>query len=343
MNHLIQAGDRIEIVISTKGDDAKAKLEEVVDLSTSIGFIVNDMEIICPRYATVNGKLETGSYELNDGDNIDLLNYYTLTQLMQFMDIETPHEVFVNGARANADTKIYENFNVAWIDHEEIYRAERFVEEEETEEEETEEEDIEEEKTEEEKAEEAKAEEEKTEEKIEERDTEENDGKNDEESSEATEKKEDNTDGSNGDEEIRMQGVAGFGIDVAVDANESPEEDKKSEKRSTPKKQRKTKKKSDADTDKNYKQEELSFDDKAVAAEEVVVNKDPHDIHVLVNGKPLTLTGKAEYVFIDIFDKYDFDLKNVGGTRLVQTLDGQNTSYFSSIYEGSVIEIYWEK
>ncbi len=130
MNHLIQSGDNIGIKVSTKGEDAKALLENIVDLSDSIKFNVNDKIVECPRYASVNGKLELGSYEINDGDNIDILGYYTLTQLMQFMDIETPHEVFVNGARANADTRIYENFNVAWIDREDIYIAEKFVTEE---------------------------------------------------------------------------------------------------------------------------------------------------------------------------------------------------------------------
>jgi hypothetical protein len=74
--------------------------------------------------------LQSEFYEIQEVDRVEVLNYYTLSQLMQFMDIETPHEVFVNGARASADTKIYENFKVAWIDREEIYKAQRFVTEE---------------------------------------------------------------------------------------------------------------------------------------------------------------------------------------------------------------------
>ena len=47
-------------------------------------------------------------------------------------------------------------------------------------------------------------------------------------------------------------------------------------------------------------------------------------------------------MFVDVFDKYDFDLKNVGGTRLVQTIDGVGADHFSPLQQGAVVEIYWE-
>ena len=331
MNHLIQAGDRIEITISTKGDDAKAKLEDVVDLSTSIKFIVNDMEIVCPRYATVNGSLESGSYELNDGDKIDILGYYTLTQLMQFMDIETPHEVFVNGARANADTKIYENFNVAWIDHEDIYKAERFVTDDEYEDDEDER-SVDEETVDEEAADE-KVLDEKTADEAAASD-------NAEDQSEDLNKNTDNESFDDDTTDGQLVSVV-FGPDdvdlmdkTVQDNSENVNGDVKTEdvkRDNKPKKSSKGKKKKKSDASDGYIQEELVFESK------------PHDIHVMVNNKPITLSGKSEYVFIDIFDKYEFDLKNVGGTRLVEKINGENAGHFASLSDGSIIELYWEK
>ena len=302
MNHLIQSGDNIEIKVSTKGEDAKALLENIVDLSDSIKFNVNDIEVECPRYASVNGKLELGSYEINDGDNIDILGYYTLTQLMQFMDIETPHEVFVNGARANADTRIYENFNVAWIDREDIYIAEKFVSEEAVEE------DSEEEKTEE--SEGAAT----TEiEKVSEETTEATQDKlSEEEASEDVQVSEPEETSDDIENDKKVEDV--------VETVSTMDKYKTSGKNNEKKKPKKEKKKKNT-----------------------VADDKPHDIHLMVNDTPITLSGKSSYVFIDIFDKYDFDLKNVGGTKLIQQVDGAQANYLGPIYEGSKIDLYWEQ
>ena len=40
-------------------------------------------------------------------------------------------------------------------------------------------------------------------------------------------------------------------------------------------------------------------------------------ITVSVNGMPVTMTGKASYVFVDVFDYIDFDLSKPQGARVV--------------------------
>ena len=65
------------------------------------------------------------------------------------------------------------------------------------------------------------------------------------------------------------------------------------------------------------------------------------DMNVIVNGTNITLTGKKSYIFVDIFDKYEFDLKNVGGTKLIQKIDGKEAEHFSQLHQGAVVEIYW--
>ena len=248
MNQPVQAGDHIEITESTIGKDAKAILGEVADFTTKISFEVNDIVVQCPRYASVNGRLESEFYELNEGDKVEVLNYYTLSQLMQFMDIETPHEVYVNGARANADTQIYENFKVAWIEQEEIYKAEeKFLSQ-----------------------------------KLQ----------------EANQQQEENV--SFAENTLTMPAS-----EVQITNMES-------------------------------KKEEPIPAEKATGLEKC-------DMKVLVNGTPIILTGKKSYVFVDIFDKYEFDLKHVGGKELVQKIDGMKAEHFSPLHEGAVIELYWIK
>ncbi|MCM1497381.1 MAG: pilus assembly protein PilM [Clostridium sp.] len=259
MNHPVKAGDQIQVKESTTGEDAKAVLHEVVDLSSTISITVNDVTVTCPRYATVNGRMESEFYPLSEGDSVELLNYYTLAQLMQFMDIETPHEVFVNGARANADTRIYENFNVAWLDKEDVYKAERFVSEEQA----------------------AGIEE-------------------PEEKSDVPKNRQENVEGEPEppvDEAAQLQELQVPVKNALV----------------------------------NQWIEERGRNAKAV------------EMNVTVNDSPITLTGKSNYVFVDIFDEYEFDLKTIKGSVLVQKIDGQAAEHFSPLHDGAVIELYWKE
>ncbi len=65
-------------------------------------------------------------------------------------------------------------------------------------------------------------------------------------------------------------------------------------------------------------------------------------INVSVNGEGIRLSGKNEYVFVDVFDYIDFDLQNVGGKRLITDLNGHKAEYMEPIYEGAEIVIRWE-
>lgn len=266
LNHDVKAGDRIEVTESTMGEDATAVLGDLVKPGHGITILVNDVQVVCPQFATVNGRIESEFYALKDGDQVELLNYYTLSQLMQFMDIEAPHEVFVNGARASADTKVYENFNVAWIDREDIYLADKFVVDEPVEN--------------------------VTEEHLEET------GQYNQES-----------------------------LDLSL------EDEKIGEK------------------DAGVLPDEAEPVDEPVANNELVnqwilqnqQSGDVKTISVVVNNKQITLAGKSNYVFVDIFEKYEFDLHTVKGSKLVQKIDGEDAQHFSPLHNGAVVELYWKE
>ena len=67
-----------------------------------------------------------------------------------------------------------------------------------------------------------------------------------------------------------------------------------------------------------------------------------HDLHVVVNGLPVTLKGKTDYVYVDVFDYIDFDLKNPKGSGIETNLNGRPAEYLKEIYEGDVIDIKWK-
>ncbi len=66
------------------------------------------------------------------------------------------------------------------------------------------------------------------------------------------------------------------------------------------------------------------------------------DLHVTVNNEPVTLHGKSDYIFVDIFDVIDFDLSKPNGRSIVTTLNGGTPDYMQAIKEGDKIEVYWK-
>ncbi|MCM1325546.1 MAG: rod shape-determining protein [Bacteroidales bacterium] len=66
-------------------------------------------------------------------------------------------------------------------------------------------------------------------------------------------------------------------------------------------------------------------------------------ISVMVNDRPVVLTGKKSYVFVDVFDHINFDLNKSDGREIVTNLNGRRAEYMEELHEGDVIQIYWRE
>ncbi|MCR5469085.1 MAG: dephospho-CoA kinase [Lachnospiraceae bacterium] len=66
-------------------------------------------------------------------------------------------------------------------------------------------------------------------------------------------------------------------------------------------------------------------------------------MRILVNHEPVFLTGKSEYVFVDIFDVVDFDLSASRGRSIVTRVNGENAQYTQVLKEDDQIDLYWEE
>ena len=89
INTPLEANCEIVIEPSTIGEDAAGTVEQLEEYTEStIVFEVNKKTVICPRFVEVNGVLEPPSYRIQEGDRIELRNYYTIGQLVEFMDVE---------------------------------------------------------------------------------------------------------------------------------------------------------------------------------------------------------------------------------------------------------------
>ena len=108
----IHQNDVIEIEVSTKGKPGSIEIQALPEYKGAISFYVNGTKVDCPCFVSANGQLVSAYYEIQNEDKIEILPYYTLEQLLDFMDIAAEGEVLVNHVPANLQTKVYENFSV---------------------------------------------------------------------------------------------------------------------------------------------------------------------------------------------------------------------------------------
>lgn len=111
----IEQNDKIEIVPSTKGKNAVVEVRSLPEYKETISFQFNDKTVECPKFIRANDNLVSGYYEIQDGDRLEILNYYTLDQVLTFMDLEVTDEIYVNNELADLTDKVYDNFSIRYV------------------------------------------------------------------------------------------------------------------------------------------------------------------------------------------------------------------------------------
>ena len=89
-------------------------------------------------------------------------------------------------------------------------------------------------------------------------------------------------------------------------------------------------------------EDEMPEEEKATE-DEVPVPKLIKDVQVYINGIPVLLEGKSEYIFVDIFDFYAFDLNAGNGREIITKLNGENAQFTAVLKEGDRIELAWKE
>ncbi|MCR5322409.1 MAG: rod shape-determining protein [Lachnospiraceae bacterium] len=122
----IVRNDDIKITDSTAGEDAHATVRDLDGIGGSIIFYVNGKKVSCPKLITNGTELVTEMYDIKSGDNIKVLDYYTVDKLIEYMDVDREGTVMVNNVIALGDEKLYENFTVDFgITNADLTAAER--------------------------------------------------------------------------------------------------------------------------------------------------------------------------------------------------------------------------
>lgn len=111
----INKDDIILVEESTAGEPARMDINMLAESKGDLVVEINKKQVYLPKFPSVNGKLESEFYEIKDQDVIEFLKYYTVEQILQFMDVslDTYNTYYVNNQRAALDTKVYENFSVS--------------------------------------------------------------------------------------------------------------------------------------------------------------------------------------------------------------------------------------
>lgn len=209
----------IQVRESTQGKDASCTIHGLPEYKDAITFVVNGTTIHCPRLVEVNKRQQSEYYEIRNNDEIEVLNYYTVEQLIKYMDLDVDYAspIFVNNKSVELSEKVFENFY----------------------------------------------------------------------------------------------------MDATLMADRAKKEAFASQSRSAA---------------------------SAAKEQEPPQPQEPptRKVTVMVNNKPVTLTGKDRYIFVDVFDKINFDLKNPGGRNVVTLLNGENSQFNEELKTGDKLDIYWQ-
>ena len=85
-----------------------------------------------------------------------------------------------------------------------------------------------------------------------------------------------------------------------------------------------------------------SEDESPEEKEEEAPEKPEGSVTVMVNGESVTMTGKQNYIFVDVFDWYSFDLSAGKGRAIATLVNGKEAEFSQPLANGDNIELYWK-
>ena len=268
LNTAIEQNDVIFVEESTIGEPASITLGQIEEFGSDITFVVNGKNIVCPRFAYVNGELKSEFYDIRNEDSIRIENFYTVEQLFTFLDLDyKDYDVLVNNMPANKHTKVYENFMFSFSN---VPKQTSYA-------------DLED-------------------------DTE----------------NEDADGGYYSDNNTEQNNEAGNGPAVQNDSDDNNSSDM-----------------SDATKGNNNAGDTQESADGASFNTAPDIQRPIRDVSIIVNGTPVVLKGKSDYVLVDLFQFYDFDLSKPKG-NIVILHNGVRSEYTAPLNDGDDIKIFWE-
>lgn len=283
----LSQNDKIEIKASTAGKDAVMTIGEIPEYRSAIHFIFNRKSITCPRFVQVNGELVSQYYEIQENDEIEILEYYTLEQVLEFMDIVCRGRAYVNNASADMETKVYDNFTIACEIKKEEPNYQELIKEY-------------------------------------------GEGQVPEavlngemqEAEQVAEGHITEKDMESGEISSQRQDAEDAKMDDSIPGNVTEDIPK-------------VKGASD------YQTAEGALESQQPVSGLQKTSPEGVELPITVNGDPVVLKNKKEYILVDVLDFYPFDLSVAKGNRLETLINGVSSDFTSPIHEKDEVKIYW--
>ena len=283
----LSQNDKIEIKASTAGKDAVMTIGEIQEYHSAIHFIFNRKPITCPRFVQVNGELVSQYYEIQEKDEIEILEYYTLEQVLEFMDIVCRGRAYVNNASADMETKVYDNFTIACEIKKEEPNYQELIKEY-------------------------------------------GEGQVPEavlngemqEAEQVAEGHITEKDMESGEISFQRQDAEDAKTDDSIPGNVAEDIPK-------------VKGESDHQTAEGALESQQPVSGLQKTSPEGV------ELPITVNGDPVVLKNKKEYILVDVLDFYPFDLSVAKGNRLETLINGVSSDFTSPVHENDEVKIYW--
>lgn len=112
MTTAIASHDVVEIKSSTPGAAASYSVASLSGVKQTLNFVVNGIEMQCPVLVEVNREMVSKEYQIQEGDDIKILNYYTLNDLLKLMDLSYNTSMRINGEQADPEDRMYDNYTL---------------------------------------------------------------------------------------------------------------------------------------------------------------------------------------------------------------------------------------
>ena len=386
----IRSNDIIRVVPSTAGEKASMVVSKLPGYNGNLTIKFEESEMLLPKLASVNGKLQSAYYQIQDGDVVELMDYYTVLQIAEFMDVsaESIKNVWVNHEKAELDTKVYHNFSVSFemkddsdadissesantssentvgymmtktdetmidkvaINKAAIDKATTQVVENSNETSALS------------ALEKAKQSAQKTIEKLQFEHAEESlmamiQSAMNPESTKASDTASDKVNVKPAPLKINKSAKELYssiqsnisriksGEDIVQIRKEAMEDDNSHISKDINRGNNTQIRKQTIAQDFSLIQTETGEEVPPILPPptvEVINGKTTQTIHVLVNGKPVTLKGKADYIYVDVFEFYEFDLSKPQGKAVVTMINGRDAQYVEPLSNGDELQIYW--
>jgi len=108
LEKIIKSGDKIEFIPAQEGEEARARVEDVIGEGESKSVKVNGKEYVLNPVITVNGKRAAKDMLLSDNDKISVKKYDTCKEVLEYLGVDHSRieKIMINGRPAELNSSI---------------------------------------------------------------------------------------------------------------------------------------------------------------------------------------------------------------------------------------------